>query len=102
MNSKSCDVGHGKLGHLNYGFIQKMFNLNLIFKFKIDSKSKCEVCAQSKQTKKPFKFIRQKNSQLFKLIHSNIYDSCSNSTHRSSCYSVIFIDDFSGIVFPFS
>ena len=52
-----------------------MFNFNLISKFKIDYKSKCEKYGQSKQTRKSFKSILQRGSQFFKLIHNDVCDS---------------------------
>lgn len=75
LNSESYDVWHGILGHANFKFIQKIFNVNLIPKSKIDYKFKYEIYAQSKQTKKYFKSIFQRNTQLLKLIHSDVFDS---------------------------
>ena len=71
-----------------------MFHLNFIPKFKINHKFKYEICAQSKQTRKPFKSISHQDTQLLELIHTNVYDSCRNPTHSGSHCFVIFIDNF--------
>ena len=48
----SCDVWHGRLGHVNFYYINKMVELSLIPKFSLENLGKCEVCLESKTTKK--------------------------------------------------
>ena len=72
-----------------------MSNLNLILNFKIDLNSKCEICVQTKQPRKPFKSIKFRNSSILEFIHSDVCDSNQISTHGGSRYFVTFIDDFS-------
>ena len=44
LNIESCDISHGRLGHVNFNSIKKMINLNLILKFSFDTSSRCEIC----------------------------------------------------------
>ena len=48
LNIESCDIWHGRLGHVNFNSIKKMINLNLIPKSSSDSTSKREM--YSRQT----------------------------------------------------
>ena len=41
LNIESSDIWHRSLGHLNFNFIKKMINLNLIPKSSFDSSSRC-------------------------------------------------------------
>ena len=40
-NIESSDLWHSRLGHLNFGALKNMMNLELIPKYAIDKKSKC-------------------------------------------------------------
>ena len=53
----SCDVWHGILGHVNFSYIKKIFELSLIPKLSLENLGKCEVCVESKTTKKTCKPI---------------------------------------------
>ena len=44
LSVESCDVWHGRLGHVNFGTIRRLMNLELIPRFKIDQGSKCQIC----------------------------------------------------------
>ena len=70
-----------------------MIELKLIPKSNLDT-SKCEICAESKQPKKSFKFVKR-NSSILELIHSDVCDSTKTTTHGGNRYIVTFIDDFS-------
>ena len=51
---ESSDLWHSRLGHLNFGALKNMMNLELIPKHAIDKKSKCQVCVTTKSIRKPF------------------------------------------------
>ena len=59
FNVESCNVWHGRLGHISLKKIKRMMDLNFIPKSKLDFKHKCEVCAQAKQTRKPHKSVER-------------------------------------------
>ena len=48
----SCDVWKGRLGHVNFSYIKKMGQLSLIPNLSLENLRKCEVCVESKTTKK--------------------------------------------------
>ena len=47
----SCNIWHGRLGHVNFSYIKKMVELSLIPKLSLENLGKCEVCVESKTTK---------------------------------------------------
>ena len=59
MNNVSCDVEsnvwHSFFCHINFGCMTHLAGLNLISKFDLVKGSKCHVCVQSKQPRKPHK-----------------------------------------------
>ena len=74
-----CDVWHSRLGHVNYRSLQRMVSLGLLPNFSIDRGHKCEVCVESKFTRKPFPSV-ERNSELLDLIHSDLCDMKSTPT----------------------
>ena len=85
FNVESCDVWHGRLGHISLGKVKRLMNLDLIPKTQVNVKRKCETCVQGKQTKKAYKSV-ERNSQLLKLIHSDVCDSNRPPTRASNKY----------------
>ncbi|CDY56387.1 BnaCnng30200D [Brassica napus] len=65
-------VWHERLGHVNYKYVQRLINLNLIPKCKL-SKEKCEVCVQAKLTKTPFPHV-ERTTEPLGLIHTDLCD----------------------------
>ena len=94
LNIESCDVWHGRLGHVSLKKMKQMMDLNLVPKSQVDFKRKCEICVQAKQTRKPHKSI-ERDSQLLELIHSDVCDSARPPTRAGNKYFVTFIDDSS-------
>jgi len=70
-NIESSDLWHSRLGHLNFGALKNMMNLELIPKHAIDKKTKCQVCVTAKLTRKPFHSV-VRDSDLLDLVHSDI------------------------------
>jgi len=48
-NDSESDIWHSRLYHINFGCMTRLANMNLIPKFTIVKKSKCQVCVQAKQ-----------------------------------------------------
>ncbi|BBN67288.1 hypothetical protein Prudu_35S000400, partial [Prunus dulcis] len=96
LNVESCNVWHGRLGHVSLSKIKTLMDLELIPKSNIDLKHKCEVCVQAKQTRNSFKPV-ERNTQILELIHSDVCDSNRSPTRGGNKYFVTFIDDFSRI-----
>ena len=67
----SCDILHGRLGHVNFSYMKKMVELSLIPNLSLENHGKCESCVESKATKKSCKSI-ERESDLLSLIHSDL------------------------------
>lgn len=55
---------------------------------------KCDICIQAKFTKKPFPKI-ERNTQILKLIHSDLYEFNGVLTRGGKGYFITYINDFS-------
>ena len=100
LNIESCDIWHGRLGHVNFNSIKKMINLNLIPKSSFDSTSKCEICVQDKPIRTPFHSITR-NFEPLELIHSDVCDSNRVLNRSGRRYFVTFIDDYSKFCYTY-
>ena len=55
----SCDIWHGRLGHVSFSYMKKMVELSLIPKLFLENLGKCESCVESKTTKKSCKSVER-------------------------------------------
>lgn len=62
------DIWHYRLGHASKKIINRMSHFNLIPKCKLNDSMKCEIYAQVKLTRKPFKFVTRNTSVLELII----------------------------------
>ncbi|KAH9781527.1 hypothetical protein KPL71_008509 [Citrus sinensis] len=69
----SINLWHGGLVHVNFSYIKKMKELGLLFKLNL-SNDKCDVCVESKSTKKTCKPVQNRETELLSLIHSDLGD----------------------------
>ena len=90
----SCDVWHGRLGQVNFSYIKKMVKLSVIPNLPLENLRKCEVCVESKTTKKSCKLVK-KESELLSLIHSDLEDLKNTVTRSGKRFYITFIDDYS-------
>ena len=56
---ESSNLWHGRLGHVNYGTLRRIINLNHIPTFQINSKHKCETCVEAKLTRSSFQSVKR-------------------------------------------
>ena len=96
----SCDLWHSRLAHLNYKSIEYMHKHNYINLSNKDFNKKCEICIQSKITKKPFPKV-ERNTHLLELIHSDICELNGNITRGGKRYFITFIDDCSRFTYVY-
>ena len=89
---ESSNIWHGRLGHVNFDTLNKLMNLELLPKFKIDSNHKCEICVESKLTRASFHNI-ERSIEPLTLIHSDTCDLKYVQTRGGKKYLVTFIDD---------
>jgi len=89
----SCDRWHGRLGHVGFSYIKKMKAIGLLHNVTISDYDKCEICVESKSTKKSCKSVWE--SELLELIHSDLGDLKNNLTRGGKSFYITFIDDYS-------
>ena len=58
--------------HVNYGCLTQLANMNLIRKFNLVKGSKCHVCVQSNQPRKPHNAAEARNLAPLELIYSDL------------------------------
>ena len=93
MNVECFSTLHQRLVHVNFYFVKKLMQLNMIPKSDIAHQNKCEICVEEKMTRKSFKTV-DRDSTLLELIHSDVCDF-GRTTWGSNRYFVTFIDDLS-------
>ena len=89
---ESSNVWYGRLGHVNYYTLDRLINLDLLPKFKIDFNHKCEICVEVKMTKVSFKSV-ERSTEPLELIHSDVCDMKFVQTRGAKKYFITFIDD---------
>jgi hypothetical protein len=70
--SNESYIWHSRHCHINFGYVSRFANLNLIPKFDVVKGSRCQVCMQSKQPRKPHKVVEARNLAPLDLIHSDL------------------------------
>ena len=96
FNTKIQDKGslwHRRIGHPSDKILKYVFDLA-----NIDC-SKCEVCKLAKHTRLPFVISNSKSSQMFELVHSDVWGPAPVEFYNGFKYFVTFIDDFSRITY---
>ena len=71
----------------------RLANLSLIPKFTLVKNSKCQVCVQSKQPRKPHKAAEARNLSPLELIHSDLSEMNGVLTKGGKRYFMTLIDD---------
>ena len=79
---------------MNFSYIKKMVELSLILNPSLETLGKCEVCVESKITKKSCKLI-ERESELLSMIHSDLVDLKNTMTRGGKRFFITFIDDYS-------
>jgi transposase InsO family protein len=73
--------------------VSRLANLNLIPKFDLVKGSKCQMCVQSKQPRKPHKTAEARNLATIDLIHSDLCEMNEILAKGGKQYFITFIDD---------
>ena len=71
----------------------RLAGMNLIPKFDVVKGSKCHVCVQSKQPRKPHKAAAAKNLAPLELIYFDLCEMNGELTKGGKRYLITFIDD---------
>ena len=93
--AKYLDLWHGRLGHLNFGSIKRLRNMNLIPSISEKTILKCPICVEAKHFKKPFKSISKRQTELLELVHLDLADFKNSISRGGKRYYITFVDDFS-------
>ena len=89
INVDESNIWYSRLCHVNFGCMMRLTNLSLIPKFTFVKNSKCHVCVESKQTRKPHKAAEARSLAPLELIHS---DLCEMNGVLTKCgKSVLFL-----------
>jgi transposase InsO family protein len=91
--SNESYIWHSQLCHINFGFVLRLANSNLIPNFDLIKGSKCQVCVQPKQPRKPHKAAEARNLAPLDLIHSDLCEMNGILTKGGKQYFITFIDD---------
>jgi hypothetical protein len=75
--------------------MSRLSSLNLILNLSIIKGSKCQICVQSKQPRKPHKAAEERHLALLELIHSDIYEMNGVLTEGGQRYFMTMIADAS-------
>ena len=73
--------------------MMRLANLNLILKFTFVKNSKCHVCVESKQTRKPHKAAEARDLAPLELVHSDLCEMNGVLTKGGKRYFMTLIDD---------
>lgn len=101
----SSETWHRRLGHINSTSLNKMKNgatTGISYTNKADvDKSKCTVCCKGKQSRLPFQPSSTNTQDILELIHSDVCGPMENVSIGGSRYYVLFVDDYSRMVFVY-
>ena len=61
----------------------------------------CEVCAEGKQCRNPFKSSDSRSDAILELVYSDVAGPMENVSLGGARYMLTFIDDFSRKIFPY-
>jgi hypothetical protein len=92
---ESIDVWHDRLGHLNFASIKRLRTMDLLPHVSERNTSKCPICVEAKHTRKPFKTVSNRHTELLELIHSDLADFKSTVSRGGKKYYITFVDDYS-------
>ena len=95
---ESTSLWYSRLAYINFRYLTNMKKLDLIhFNGELD---KCEICAKSKLTKKPFLGVNR-NSNLLDLVHSDICKFNGMLTRGGKRYFITYVDDCSRYLYVY-
>ena len=70
---ESSNLWPDRLGHVNFESLRRLIHLDHIPKFNFNSKYKCEICVEAKQTRTSFNNVKRISEPL-ELIHTDLCD----------------------------
>lgn len=94
---------HRRLGHLNFSDVRKLNNnkVNGVMFKDSGGDVTCEVCVQSKQSRKPFSNKGKRATNMLDLVHTDLCGPMENESIGGKRYFLTFIDDYSRKLFVY-
>lgn len=89
---ESSNLWHGILGHINYDILYRLFNLDHIHIFQIDSKPKRETCFEAKMIGPSFHSIKSSTESLY-LIYNDLCYLKFLEIKGDNNYFIIFVNN---------
>jgi hypothetical protein len=93
VSNVETNIWHSRLCHVNFSCMSRLSGLNLILKFGVIKSSKCHVCVEAKQSRKPHKAAMARELAPLELIHSDVCEMNGILTKGGKRYFITFIDD---------
>ena len=90
----SLALWHARLGHASSSRVQQLASRGLLGSVSTENFD-CVSCQLGKQPALPFNTSESISTDIFDLIHSDVWGPSSISSIRGSRYFVVFIDDYS-------
>lgn len=101
----SSEIWHRRLGHINSVSLDKMKDgavTGISVKDKVViNKGTCTVCCEGKQSRLPFGHKGTRSSEPLDIVHADVCGPMECSSIAGSKYFLIFIDDYSRMVFVY-
>lgn len=100
----SSEIWHRRLGHVNSNYLNRM--QDAVEGFTLDrktniSKTSCIVCCEGKQSRLPFPHNGNRSEELLHTVHTDICGPFSNVSLGGSRYYILFVDDYSRMIFVY-
>lgn len=92
---ESVNIWHARLGHVNMDSIKRLRKLQLLPDMDLNNTARCQICVEAKHSKRAFKSVEHRNTELLELIHSDLADFKGTVSKGGKMYYVSFVDDFS-------
>ena len=91
---KTIRLWHERLGHVNFGDLNRLFK-RIGIKGKLIDRLKCEACLIGKAHSKPFGRSKTTTNRVLELIHSDISGKICIPNRNQYSYFMVLVDDFS-------
>ena len=93
-SNPSLAFWHARLGHASSSRVQQLVSRGLLGSVSIENFD-CVSCQLGKQPALPFNTSESISTDIFDLIHSNVWEPSFVSSIGGSRYFVVFVDDYS-------
>lgn len=92
----SVEEWHRKSGHLGVNNMEKLIDLSTGIKLSKDkcNLGTCDTCLMAKQTRQPFKTVRQRARRPLEILHTDVNEPIDPTTWDEKRYILTVLDDY--------